>query len=333
MFKRSLSHLDKLPKTQVAEWLGGIDTVICGTDGVLWQENNPIKGSVEAFNTIQAKGKRSLIVTNACCLTHSELFQKAKCLGFKVKEQDILSSAGAVSNYLTDRKFKKKLLVLGGEGIRKDVQKAGFCAVANDQRPDDRNRLKWVQNLVLDPDVGAVLVARVDDMETNQMLVACNYLQNPKVLFLTTSTDGFQTLGKSRVPDAGTVTAAIEVIVHRKPTVLGKPNPRILGKLIESGDIKPEKTLMIGNSLKSDIVFANICGFQSLLVGCENGAFDEAEKVKKEGDEKMMKLVPDTFLASFAPFLDFLCTEVKAGNEKDKKTQEHKGGSVKQQIK
>jgi len=96
--------------------------------------------------------------------------------------------------------------------------------------------------------VGAVLVARADGMETNQMLVACNYLQNPKVLFLTTSMDGFQTLGNTRVPDAGTVAAAIVVIVQRKPTVLGKPNPRILGKLLESGEIKPEKTLMIGNS-------------------------------------------------------------------------------------
>ncbi|XP_016928171.3 chronophin [Drosophila suzukii] len=333
MFKRSLSHLDKLPKSKVAEWLGGIDTVICSTDGVLWQENNSIKGSVEAFNTIKAKGKRSLIVTNACCLTNSELFQKAKCLGFNVKEQEVLNSAGAVSSYLTDRKFKKKLLVLCGDGIRKDLQKDGFCAMANDQRPDDRNRLEWVKNLVLDPDVGAVLVARADGMETNQMLVACNYLQNPKVLFLTTSMDGFQTLGNTRVPDAGTVAAAIEMIVQRKPTVLGKPNPRILGKLLESGEIKPEKTLMIGNSLKSDIAFASICGFQSLLVGCDNGAYDEAEKIKKERDEKMMKFVPDTFLASFAPFMEFLCTEVKAGNEKDKKDQETKSGSVKQQMK
>jgi len=85
--------------------------------------------------------------------------------------------------------------------------------------------------------------------------------------------------------------------------------------------------------LKSDIAFASICGFQSLLVGCDNGAYDEAEKIKKEGDEKMMKFVPDTFLASFSSFMEFLCTEVKAGNEKDKKAQETKSAPVKQQIK
>ncbi|KAH8348869.1 hypothetical protein KR084_012107, partial [Drosophila pseudotakahashii] len=308
MFKRSLSHLYKLAKSQVAEWLSGIETIICSTDGVLWQENKPIKGAVESFNAIKAKGKRSLIVTNSCCLTNSDLFQKVKDLGFDVKEQDVLSSAASVSNYLIERKFQKKVLVLGGEGICRDLKSAGFCSAVNHKRPHGDGRMDWVRSMVLDPDVGAVLVTREDGMETNQLLVACNYLQNPKVLFLATSTDAFQTLGNKRIPDAGTIAAAIEIIVQRKPTVLGKPNPRILGKLIESGGIKPDKTLMIGNSLKSDIVFANICGFQSLLVGCENGVLEEAEQIKKEGDEKKMNLVPDTFLASFGSFLEFLCT-------------------------
>ncbi|XP_039482226.1 glycerol-3-phosphate phosphatase [Drosophila santomea] len=311
MFRRSLSHLDKLPKTKVAEWLAGIDTIICRTDGVLWQENTPIEGSVEVVNAINSKGKRCLIATNECCLTNKDLFQKAKCLGFNVKEQDILSSSGAISSYLSDRKFKKKVLVLGGDGIRKDLKEAGFCSVVNDLQPNDQKKIDFVRTLTLDPDVGAVLVARDDNMIANELLVACNYLQNPKVLFLTTCMDGFQLFGKKRIPDAGSLANAIEIIVQRKPTVLGKPNPRILGKLMESGEIKPEKTLVIGNSLKTDILFASICGFQSLLVGCESGAFEEAEKIKKDGNEKKMKLVPDAFLSSLAPFLEYLSTSVK----------------------
>ncbi|XP_017131892.1 glycerol-3-phosphate phosphatase [Drosophila elegans] len=330
MFKRSLSQLDKLPKLQVAEWLSGIDTIICGTDGVLWQENNPIDGSMEAFNAFTAKGKRCLMVTNDCCLTSSDLIQKAKCMGFKAQDQDILSSAGSISSYLTDRKFKKKVLVLGGNGICKELQKAGFCSVVVDQRPDGRNRFDFVMNLVLDPDVGAVLVGRNDSLRSNQLIVACNYLQDPKVLFLTTCTDAFLAFGKRRIPDAGTVAAAIQVIVNRMPTVLGKPNPRILGKLLESGEIKPERTLVIGSSLRADIAFANICGFHSLLVGQDNGALEEAENIKKEGNEKKMKLVPDTFLPSLAPILELLSIEVKPGQKSDKKPQETVGGSGKQ---
>ncbi|XP_017077647.1 pyridoxal phosphate phosphatase [Drosophila eugracilis] len=326
MFRRSLSLLDKLPKAKVAEWLGGIDTIICSPDGVLWQGNTPVEGSVEAFNAIQSKGKRSLIVTNSCCLTKSDLVTKAKCLGFKIKDQDVLSSSAAISSYLADRKFKKKLFVLGGEGIRKDLKEAGFCSEVSIEQQGDRNKMQFVRTMALDPDVGAVLVAKDDRMEALQMLLACNYLQNPKVLFLTTSLDGYQTLGKRRVPDGGGIANAIEVIVMRKPTVLGKPNPRILGKLIESGEIKPEKSLVIGNSLMTDIAFANICGFQSLLVDPDNKSFKEAEKIIKEGNEKKMILVPDTYLPSLGSFLEFLCTEVKPEKEKEKKTQERRDG-------
>ncbi|XP_017053721.1 chronophin [Drosophila ficusphila] len=324
MFKRSLSHLDKLPKSQVAEWLAGIDTIICSTDGVLWQENNPIEGSAEVINTIQAKGKRSLMISNDCSLTTSGLIEKAKCMGFELKEQDMLSSAGSISSYLTERNFKKKVFVLGGDGISKELKTAGFCSEVNSQRWDGQPKFDFLKSLELDPDVGAVLVSRGDTTDSHQLLVACNFLMNPKILFLATCTDGFLPFGERRIPDAGALAAAIEVIVKRKPTLLGKPNPRILGKLLESGEIKPEKTLMIGNSLKSDILFADICGFQSLLVGKDNGAVEQAEKIKEEGDEKKMKCVPDTYLPSLEPFLEFLNTDVKSEKKNDENADESK---------
>lgn len=247
MLKQSCSLLDKLPKQQVAQWLAGIETVIFGTDGVLWQEYKPIEGSVETFNAMKAKGRRSLIVTNDSNLMTSDLTKKAQSLGFQIGEADVLSPAGSISSYLTDRKFNKKVLVLGGEGICRELKKAGFCTMI-DQQKQGKSKADFVRSMELDPYVGAVLVARNDCLHMNELIVACNYLTNPKVLFLTTGSDGFSTLGKHRIPDAGTVSAAIEVIVNRKPLVLGKPNPRVMGKLLESGKIKPENTLVIGNS-------------------------------------------------------------------------------------
>ncbi|KAH8301425.1 hypothetical protein KR059_002864, partial [Drosophila kikkawai] len=306
MFKRSCSLLDKLPKQQVVEWLGGIETVIFGTDGVLWQEYEPIAESVDTFNAVKAKGKRCLIVTNDSILSNGKLTKKAASLGFQVGEKDVLSAAGSISGYLTDRKFEKKVLVMGGSGICRDLRKAGFCTMVSKLSSNGQSWIEFVRSLELDPDVGAVVVARDDSMDTNDLIVACNYLKNPKVLFLTTGTDGFFPFGKHRIPDAGTVAAAIQVIVNRKPVVLGKPNPRILGKLLESGEIKPEKTLVIGNTLKTDIVFSSICGFQSLLVA-DNKALEEAQSIKKEGNEKKMKLVPDLFVSCFAPLQELLC--------------------------
>lgn len=70
------------------------------------------------------------------------------------------------------------------------------------------------------------------------------------------------------------------------------------------------------------MVFASLCGFQSLLVG-DNKAFEEAQKIKKEGNEKKMKLVPDVGLSSLAPLLELLCSDKPAKGE-TKKTEQKK---------
>ncbi|KAH8258040.1 hypothetical protein KR038_005067, partial [Drosophila bunnanda] len=307
MFKRSCSLLDKLPKQQIAEWLGGIQTVIFGTDGVLWQEYEPIKGSVDVFNAVKAKGKRCLIVTNDSVLARANLTQKATGLGFQVGEQDVLNSAGSISSYLTDRKFDKKVLVMGASGICEDLKKAGFGTMVSHLNADGKSWVEFVATLELDPNVGAVVVARDDAMDTKGLIVACNYLQNPRVLFLTTGRDGSIPFGKQRIPDAGTVAAAVQVIVNRKPVVLGKPHPRMMGKLLESGEIEPAKTVVIGNSLKADIAFASICGFQSILVA-DDKALKEAQRIKGEGVEKRMNLVPDLYLSSLTSLHEVLGT-------------------------
>ncbi|KAH8252917.1 hypothetical protein KR032_002690, partial [Drosophila birchii] len=307
MFKRSCSLLDKLPKQKVAEWLNGIQTVIFGTDGVLWQEYEPIAGSVDTFNAVRAKGKRCLIVTNDSILSTANLTKKAVSLGFQVGDQDVLNSAGSISGYLNDKNFEKKVLVMGSSGICRDLRKAGFCTMVNNHSSEGMSWVEFVSTLEIDPDVGAVVVARDDGMDPNGMIVACNYLLNPKVLFLTTGGDGSIPFDKYRIPDAGTVAAAIQVIVNRKPKVLGKPHPRIMGKLLDSGEIEPEKTLVIGNSLKSDIALASICGFQSLLVA-DNKTLEEAQKMKETGNEKNMKFVPDLYVCSLDPLHTILCT-------------------------
>ncbi|KAH8290806.1 hypothetical protein KR054_006042, partial [Drosophila jambulina] len=307
MFKGSCSLLDKLPKKQVAKWLAGIQTVIFGTDGLLWQEYEPIEGSVNVFNAVKEKGKRCLMVTNDSILSKANLTKKAASLGFQVEEQDVFNAAGSISSYLTGKKFAKKVLVMGGEGICKDLTEAGLCTTVSRPNLDGMSLVEFVARLELDPNVGAVVVARDDAMAMENMIVACNYLLNPRVHFLSTGSEGFLPFGEHRIPDVGTVAAAIQIIVNRKPVVLGKPEPRIISKLLESGEIEPEKTLVIGNSLKTDMVFANLCGFQSLLVA-DDKALEEAQKIKEEECEEKENLVPDLYLSCLPLLYEALCT-------------------------
>ncbi|XP_022217764.2 glycerol-3-phosphate phosphatase [Drosophila obscura] len=322
MFKRSCTLLAKAPQQQVLEWLGSIETILFGSDGVLWKFDDPIKGSVETFNALRAKGKRCFIVTNDSSMVASELAQKAMCLGFKVEEKEVLSSAACISNYLVAKKFNKKVLVVGDTGIRKELEKAGIQSVTTDQEAGEGQMGHFARQIEVDPDVGAVVVGRDESFNVSKIVVAGTYLLNPKVLFLGTCMDTYYPVCDKRVTvGAAAMVAAIEKSSKRKPLIMGKPNPQMVNKLRQSGSLKPEKTLVIGDRLNSDIIFASNCGYKSLLVGSGAGSLEEAQKLQKEGNEKKLKMVPDTYLPSLGHLMDYLCVD-----EKSKESDEGKAG-------
>lgn len=310
--------MESMPKVEVAKWLAKIDTVVFGTDDVLWKGNEPVDHAVEAFNLMKMKGKRTLIVSNNTILHSSELLKKAKKLGFNVEKEEVLTSGGLVVKYLKERGIEGKVLVCGSKGLELEVQDAGFNTDIENRDPEGNNALEHAMNTIKDPEVRVVLVGQDEQMDSRKMIVACNYLLNTEILFLATGMDNFANAGEYRIPDAYCMVQAIESVNHRKPIILGKPNPQILGDL--ASELKPESTLVIGNSLKSDILFANLCKFQSLLIGCENGKLTKIFKIIKEKDESKMDLVPDTFLSTLSPILGFMCTKVKTDDDKKKKS-------------
>ncbi|KAH8275690.1 hypothetical protein KR026_012654, partial [Drosophila bipectinata] len=305
MFKRSCTLLEGIPKIQVAQWLAKIDTFIFGTNGILWNGNEPVENAIDTFNMLKMKGKQVLIVTNDSMLQSSELVTKAKNMGFLVEKNEVLTAAGLVTNFLKDQGIEGKVLVCGSKCLELEIMNAGFCTDVDNLIPEGKTAFEQAQNTIIDKKVSVVLIGQDCDMDSKKMIVACNYLLNTNVLLVATSMDKFVTAGKYRIPDAGCLVEAIKSVIHRNPIILGKPNPQILGDL--ASKIKPDKTLVIGNSLKSDILFANLCNFQSLLIGCENGKLDKIYKIVKEKNKFKMGLVPDTFLSRLSLFMNFLC--------------------------
>ncbi|XP_068139853.1 uncharacterized protein [Drosophila tropicalis] len=241
MFKQSCSNLIKIPKQRVRQWLNTFEVILCGADGVLWHLNRPIEGAADTFNLLSASGKQTFLVTNNSSMMAADLSRKANQFGIVVQEHEVLSSSLSIANFLNAKKFQKKAYVVGERCIMQELAKFGICAFSSDDKfaPKDK----------LDANVGAVIVGKDDEFTVPEIERASSYLRNDNVLFLGTCLDAAYPVGEKRlIVGAGAMVAAIKALTSRKPLILGKPNPWMVAHLQQCEVIKPETTLVIGDT-------------------------------------------------------------------------------------
>ncbi|KAH8262030.1 hypothetical protein KR038_005953 [Drosophila bunnanda] len=306
MFKQSFTDLTKLPKDKVRLWLQSIKSVICDADGVLWHLNEAIEGAVDTFNELGDSGRNTFIVTNNAAVPRTDFQKKATKFGMKIDEDRVLTSSYSCAHFLSAKKFQKKVFYMGEYGIQYELEHAGLSCFKVDEKLD-KPMLEFVKDLKLDPDVGAVVVGRDECFNMAKVVRAGTYLQNHKVIFLGTCLDAAYPICENRVMvGAGAMLAALKTFTGRMPLVMGKPNPWMVDKLKQKSLIQPESTLMVGDTLQTDILFAKNCGFQSLFVGTGVNSRKDVAKIIDDNDPQEMDQVPDTYLPSFGHLLEFL---------------------------
>lgn len=308
VIKKGVCQLLALNKFSIQQWLKTIDTIIFDADGVLWRRKEVIEGTPETFNALRAMGKNVFICTNHSSSSGQALCNKAQNLGFLINTNEIISSSMALARYLQERKFKKKVFIVGEEGIAEELKAVGIESVPFGEEPLQGSNLRdHLQVMKLDENVGAVAVGVDGNFNMLKVSKACCYLNDPHVLFLATNRDHAFPVSPGRfTPGAGVMVAAIQAATKRSPFVCGKPNTFMCLHLLQGGLIKPERTLMIGDTIYTDIQFGYNCGFQTLLVGTGVSSLEDVSKAQKSRKPMMYQQIPDLYVPKLADLLKFL---------------------------
>lgn len=88
--------------------------------------NHAIHGSPDVINRLQELGKRVYFITNNSTKTRSGFLEKAHTLGFKACDDSIISTSYAAAKYLENRKFNKKVYLVGSTGISQELDNVGI---------------------------------------------------------------------------------------------------------------------------------------------------------------------------------------------------------------
>jgi HAD superfamily hydrolase (TIGR01450 family) len=233
--------------------LDGVDVLLADLDGVVYAGQAAIPGAVQSLNRA-AETLRVGYITNNASRTDQSVAEHLTSLGLTVQASDVVTSPQAAMRLLAAAApAGSRVLVVGGDGLVHEVEKAGFIVT----RSAEDSPAAVVQGFA--PDVGWAQLA-----EASFALNASAGDGSPGIPWIATNTDWTIPVARGIAPGNGTLVSAVHTAVGRLPQVAGKPEIPIFTEAVNR--FGAQSPLFIGDRLDTDILGANRAGIPAVLV-------------------------------------------------------------------
>lgn len=238
-------------KPRASTPLDGVDAVLADLDGVVYAGHKPIPHAIDSLNRA-GETRRLGYITNNASRTDETVAGQLRDLGLHTESSDVITSPQAAMRLLADRVAPgSRVLVVGGEGLVVEVEKAGFTVT----RSADDSPAAVVQGFA--PEVGWAHLAE-----------AAYALATPEdeggIPWIATNTDWTIPQARGVAPGNGTLVSAVHTAVGRLATVAGKPEKPIFDEAVAR--FGAQHPLFLGDRLDTDIMGAKRAGIASALV-------------------------------------------------------------------
>nr|WP_043362703.1 HAD-IIA family hydrolase [Microbacterium testaceum] len=232
--------------------LDGVDVVLADLDGVVYAGPGALPHAVDSLNRAQSEGRRLGYITNNASRTDATVAEHLSSLGLRVAADDVVTSPQAAMRLMRDLvPAGSTLLVIGGEGLVVEVEKAGFVVT----RSAEDSPAAVVQGFA--PEVGWAQLAEA-------AYALATPVEEGGIPWVATNTDWTIPQARGIAPGNGTLVSAVHTAVGRLATIAGKPERPIFDEAVtRTGATKP---LFIGDRLDTDIQGARAADMASLLV-------------------------------------------------------------------
>ncbi len=222
-------------------------TFIFDLDGTLYLDEVLLPGARDTLLRLRAAGHLVRFASNNTTLTHQAMLQKLKHLGMDIEPGELTTAPRCTAAYLLSHHLMSAL-VLGPVALHEELSAEGL-SVCSDvaQRVD------------------AVVVGRDEAFSYEHLRMAQNAVFAGAHLIAADGDHHVPHLGELR-PGTATLTAALETACATTATIIGKPNPDMLRAVITSAGAVPATTIMVGDSVVTDITAAALCGLYSVYV-------------------------------------------------------------------
>ena len=246
-------------------------------DGTIYKGNQIIDGAIEFLQHIDRTNTPHLFVTNRGNRTPQTVASSLQSMGLNCSTENILTSSMATADHLSD---KNTAYWIGEDGLTQALNNTGIKF--NDKNPD-------------------VVIAGYDREFNYDKLTLATRLILKGAKFIATNDDHIITIEEGVIPEAGPIVAALQKATQIEPQIIGKPHAAIVNAACKRLKVTPQRSIIIGDNLSTDILTGIKHGLRSALV---------LTGVTKSDDPLLDNIKPTWIVKDLHEFSELLFTKL-----------------------
>jgi arabinose operon protein AraL len=267
-----------------------VDGLVFDLDGTVYLGDSALPSAVETILELRRRGKRTLFVSNKPLEPGSIYASKLTRIGIPTEPNDIITSAFVLGYHLSHHEPGLQLYVVGEEKLREELRGYGLIILNEfvEQDPKEAIDTSGIEGVVIAFD------RTLDYRKINTAYQAI--MQGAR--FFATNGDKVCPMPGGAIPDAGATIAALEHITGRKVEMIaGKPSRIMMAVAMERMGLPPERCMMIGDRLETDIKMGQEAGMLTAVA---------LTGVSTLEDVVRMPTAPDFVLNQLGQLLDLI---------------------------
>ena len=228
--------------------LSDYDGIIFDLDGTVYRGSHIVPGADITINKLRKLNKRIAFVSNKTTGTTADYYQFLSDHGIKLSLSEVFNATLIAGQYLEKNNPDAKFFAISEPTFVKEIENYGLT-------------------FTNDPvNVDVVLITLDRDITFPKLEIAAHSLELG-AQFFAVNIDNTCPVDEGEIWDAGATIAALEKRTHRKPEVIfGKPSALMMETVFGYMQLPPQKLLLIGDRLETDIKMGNDFGIDTALV-------------------------------------------------------------------
>ncbi|MEA3337617.1 MAG: HAD-IIA family hydrolase [Chloroflexota bacterium] len=223
------------------------DAYIFDLDGTVYLGESLLPTAGETIEALRRLGRRTVFLSNNPTETRDTYARKLTRLGLATPAGDVINSSLVMAQFLGRTMPGARLFVVGEQPLLDVLSEAGF------EMSDDPRQIDAV-------------IASFDRTFAYSKLQTAFDAIRAGAKFFATNGDRYCPVPGGGQPDAAAVIAAIEACTDTTiEAIVGKPSKHMAQAILDLVDLPPDRCLMIGDRLETDVLMGLDSGMDAAL--------------------------------------------------------------------